>query len=384
MDRISSLILKKLSSAISPEEMAELETWSSKSEARQQLLERLIDLSTIANEYGQEKRINVERPASDMERRVHNILFHKKVHMIGRVVAAVVIVALGIGTWFYLDSQSSQHDVEATPVLASLTLEDITPGSTGAIYRGTNGRTMILGASDTTTIANQLEMDVNADDDDNIEQLCLQVDRGKEFRIVLEDSTIVWLNSESTLRYPERFASDSRRVSVSGEAYFDVKPDKSRPFYIEACNQLIRVYGTSFNIRGYRDEDAVLTTLEKGSVSISPKDKENAAIFLSPGHQSRFDNESSSVSMKEVNPEIVTGWRHGKFVFEETPLSTIMRDLSRWYDFNYEFADESLRDIVFMGSVSRYSDFRTIIRILEDGGEVKFTIDNNKIIISNK
>lgn len=71
-------------------------------------------------------------------------------------------------------------------------------------------------------------------------------------------------------------------------------------------------------------------------------------------------------------------------MFEETPLSTIMHDLSRWYDFEYEFADPSVKDIIFMGSVSRYSDFRTIISILEDGGEVRFSIRDNKVIISHK
>lgn len=163
-----------------------------------------------------------------------------------------------------------------------------------------------------------------------------------------------------------------------------MKPDNSRPFYVESGGQSIRVYGTTFNVRGYPDEDAILTTLETGSIAISASGREDAELYLSPGHQSRFDKTDEEVTMKTVNPEIVTGWRHGKFVFEETPLSTIMRDLSRWYDFEYEFADPSVKDIVFMGSVSRYSDFRTIICILEDSGEVRFYTQGNKVIISRK
>lgn len=376
--------MKKLSSDISPEEIEELDGWASLSPARRQLLERLTNLSSLADEYERERQINSDRPAHDMERRVRGLSLHKRKLVFGWSAAAVALLALGVGSYLYVDSQSGHENPTAMVAMTALSLENITPGSTGAVYHGTHGRTMLLGASDTTVIANQFELDGPIEDSDKITQLSLQVNRGKEFRIMLEDSTVVWLNSESVLRYPERFAEDSRRVSISGEAYFEVKPDKDRPFYVEAGNQLVRVYGTTFNIRRYRDENVVLTTLEKGSISISPKDKEDAALFLSPGHQARFDNESATVSMKEVNPEIVTGWRHGKFVFEETPLSTIMRDLSRWYDFDYEFADESLKDIVFMGSVSRYSDFRTIIRILEDSGEVKFTLDNNKIVISNK
>lgn len=86
--------------------------------------------------------------------------------------------------------------------------------------------------------------------------------------------------------------------------------------------------------------------------------------------------------MKTVNPGTFTSWRHGRFVFEDQPLSAIMRDLARWYDIEYEFADASLSSIVFMGSIPRYSDFGTAIAILEKSGGIRFSTEGRKVIIS--
>lgn len=138
-------------------------------------------------------------------------------------------------------------------------------------------------------------------------------------------------------------------------------------------------------MRGYADEKAIYTTLESGSVAVSKVGGNKPELMLTPGHQSIFDKDDSGVTVKSVDSKVVTGWRHGKFVFEESTLETIMKDLSRWYDFEYEFSDPSLREIVFMGSVSRYTDFRKVISILEDTQEVRFRIDGSKVkIISGK
>lgn len=385
MDRISFLILKKLTSSLSGQETAELQAWMDSTPARRALAERLLDPSLLDEEYAREKRVNWHRPAEDMEMRISSYRHIRTRKRIIAVAAAITAIIIGVALWIMIPgtriglTNGSGH---ISSVIMSI--DDITPGHTGAIYRSANGSMITLNASDTAIVANRIMTSNHCSASRPSDDLSLEVGRGREFKIILEDSTVVWLNSESTLRYPESFGTDSRRVSVTGEAYFEVKPDKTRPFYVESGGQSIRVYGTTFNVRGYPDEDAILTTLETGSVAISASGHEDAELYLSPGHQSRFDKTDEEVTMKTVNPEIVTGWRHGKFVFEETPLSTIMHDLSRWYDFEYEFADPSVKDIIFMGSVSRYSDFRTIISILEDGGEVRFSIRDNKVIISHK
>ena len=97
----------------------------------------------------------------------------------------------------------------------------------------------------------------------------LTTPRGGEFKIVLEDSTEVWLNAESKLIYPEKFGSMERRVAVVGEAYLKVRKDTQRPFYVETDGQLVRVYGTELNIRSYEEDGQVYTTLVSGQVSVA-------------------------------------------------------------------------------------------------------------------
>ncbi len=382
MERIGYLILKKLKGNLSSEEEHELELWMSESEEHRQLAERLSDPRHLAEAYERENRVDWHRPMEDMQRRVSKIRRRSFMRKAVPAAAAIFVIAFVVGAfWLIPGLNKTKH---ADIIAETLELSDLTPGKTGAVYRGTNGRTMLLSASDTSIVANQIEMDGKKSERGEWVNLSLEVGRGREFKIVLEDSTVVWLNSESTLCYPEKFAANSRRVSVTGEAYFEVHHEKNRPFIVDIGGEMIKVYGTTFNVRGYKDEEAILTTLETGKISISDIQNRDAELFLYPGHQARFDKATSEVRMKEVDTEIVTGWRQGKFVFEETPLSTIMRDLSRWYDFNYEFAEEDIKNIIFMGSVSRYADFRTIISILEDGGEVKFSLSGNKIVISRK
>lgn len=215
-------------------------------------------------------------------------------------------------------------------------------------------------------------------------RLCLDVPRGGEFKIILEDSTEVWLNSESTLSYPEVFSPTERRVRVTGEAYFAVKTDAKRPFYVETDRLTVKVYGTAFNVRAYADDPFIYTTLERGSISITRTDISSGEVLLSPGHQALLNREDLKLNMRTVDPQVITGWRHGRFVFEEQPLASIMRDLSRWYDFDYEFESPELEQIIFMGSIPRYADFATAISIIEMSGGLHFTTQDGKVIISSQ
>lgn len=154
-------------------------------------------------------------------------------------------------------------------------------------------------------------------------------------------------------------------------------------YIVESANQRVRVYGTEFNIRSYPEDDAVYTTLSSGSVSLSPSSGVGE-IFLSPGKQAVFTKETSEAKVRTVDIERVTGWRHGRFVFEEQSLRQIMRDLARWYDFEYEFADNDAAETIFMGSIPRYSNFKTAIAILEKSGGLTFEVKDNKILVSRQ
>ena len=104
--------------------------------------------------------------------------------------------------------------------------------------------------------------------------------------------------------------------------------------------------------------------------------------MLTPGHQAQFSKEEEETSVRPVNTDVVTSWRHGRFVFEEQRLEQIMTELSRWYSFEYSFEDESLRDIIFMGSIPRYSDFDTSLAILEKSGGILINVQGTNVLIS--
>lgn len=384
MEQPSKLLVKKFKGSLSPEETAALDAWIAADESHRKLAGRLLDPDLLDEEYRSENLINTERPLREMQARIARLNRRIFIRRASAAAAAIVLVAGIVAGFLYFGPESLVTGETAAEAEAPEGFDCYNPGKLGAVVVNERGQTVALSASDTAYIANNYLTKPESEPAGKIENLSLEVGRGKEFRITLEDSTVVWLNSESTLSYPEKFDGGERRVSVTGEAYFEVRRDSERPFVVETGGQSIKVYGTTFNVRGYSDEDAVLTTLETGSVSISAIGHEDAALYLSPGHQSNFNRGNSNVTMRTVDPEIVTGWRHGKFVFEEQTLETIMRDLSRWYNFRYEFRDRSLRNVVFMGSVSRYADFKTVISILEDGGDVKFTIENDTIIISHK
>ena len=177
-------------------------------------------------------------------------------------------------------------------------------------------------------------------EEDRIALNNLEIPRGGEFHIILEDSTEVWLNAESSLKYPEYFTESSREVEISGEAYFKVAKDAKRPFYVKSAGNRIKVYGTEFNISSYADEECVYTTLVKGSISLQPQNSNDAELFLTPGHQAIFAKADSSTSITTIKTDVITSWKDGMFVFEDKTLAQIMKSLARWYDFSYEFANE--------------------------------------------
>lgn len=381
MQRISELLIKKISSALSPEEEEELQSWRNENEENAHLYDRLTDPASLKASLDLWSMVDTQRSCREMQYQVNKMVRHRHVSYYISVAAALAVVLL-LTMLFY-----STGDVELQPVAetaggdSSVTaIEEIKPGVTYATLSDAAGHNVALNASDTAVVASVLL--TGGECDSLNRELCLDVPRGGEFKVQLEDGTEVWLNSSSKLYYPKTFSGDVRKVRIEGEAYFAVATDSLRPFYVETENQLVRVYGTSFNIRYYPEESEVYTTLEKGRVSLQRADDLGGELFLTPGHQSVFAISDMKVRVRPVNTDVVTSWRKGRFVFEHQTLQRIMSDLSRWYDFDYEIADASLGKEEFMGSIPRYSDFTTAIFILEKCGGIRFTVADGKVIVS--
>ncbi|MDE5882417.1 MAG: DUF4974 domain-containing protein [Muribaculaceae bacterium] len=381
---IINILYKRLAGGtLSADETLRLEKWIAENpDARQRMADDLSDVERLASGYRLRRMIDTERPREEMMRRLGITETKKSIRPFKlfktlRWAAAAVMVAVVTGGIIYMmrtPFTSTDTLAEATDI-QPLRIENLSPGSTQAIVTVPSGDT--LHVTETSTVAPKLAKAAESG------PLQIDVPRGGEFVVTLEDSTRVWLNSESRLIYPAHFSASSRRVELTGEAYFEVTHNPDVPFIVESANQRVRVYGTEFNIRSYPEDDAVYTTLSSGSISLSPSSGVGE-IFLSPGKQAVFTKETSEAKVRSVDIERVTGWRHGRFVFEEQSLRQIMRDLARWYDFEYEFADNEAAETIFMGSIPRYSNFKTAIAILEKSGGLTFEVRDNKILISRQ
>lgn len=388
MTDIKKLLYRLSIGQCSPSEREELEKWAAGNKARLDLLRRLADPDYVAAQLSKRSLVSVSRPMADMRRFIGAARLRQRLKAFS--IAAGVALIAGVAATYFIYSNGGAFDMQSENGLMaearqdSMSIEGILPGTTRAkLFSGT-GTAIELNATDTALMSHDMLLPQDKDGRSEVSELCLDVPRGGEFKIMLEDSTEVWLNSESRLRYPEVFSADERRVQVEGEAYFIVKHDASRPFYVETKELTVRVYGTAFNVRAYDDDEFVYTTLEKGSIAIRRLGINSGELLLSPGHQASLNRVESKINMKVVDPAVITGWRHGRFVFEEQPLKNIMRDLARWYDFKYEFEDHELENIVFMGSIPRYSNFSAAQHILEQSGDIELRTDGDRIIVAAK
>jgi ferric-dicitrate binding protein FerR (iron transport regulator) len=189
----------------------------------------------------------------------------------------------------------------------------------------------------------------------------------------------VWLNSESTIKYPAQFTGSVRRVELTGEAYFEVTKNKERPFEVVTPGQTIAVLGTSFGVIAYPDEPQTLTTLVEGKIAVNlPTGK---SIQVTPGYQSVFDQASGALSTRLVDTNIYTSWKDGLYIFEDEQLGTILSKLERWYDVDIEYANHSQKGVRFTAHVDKYQSLAEVLKLIQVTEAVEFEVENKTIIV---
>src|SRR5690606_29357907 len=193
------------------------------------------------------------------------------------------------------------------------------------------------------------------------------------------DGTKVWLNAASSLRFPIAFTGLERLVEVTGEAYFEVTKHESMPFKVRTRNTEIEVMGTSFNINAYTDEDAIRTTLLEGAVKVSSSESGQVKQLL-PGQQSGINKDGKISLVKNADTEEAVAWIKGRFQFKSSGLRAILRQLSRWYDVDVEYRGDV--DLRFSGQLKRSEYVSAVLEKLKLTGEVNFTIEGRKIIVT--
>lgn len=299
------------------------------------------------------------------------------------VAAAVLIIAFA-GIIYFLQP----NNPGPSKTVARITGTDKLPGSSKAVLTLSDGSKVTLDS--TAYRAFQQEgIEVNQQQDvlqyhgqftgGAIAYNTLTTPRGGQFRILLPDSTKVWLNAASSLQYPVAFTGNTREVTLTGEAYFEVTKDKSKPFFVRAGGTEVKVLGTAFNIMAYADEQAVQTTLIEGSVQLSHGKRAN--IKLKPGQQAVSNN--SSIHLREnADLEEALAWKKGQFLFNGSDLPVLLRQFARWYDIEVEWKGQP-KSYAFTGTMPRTARLSSVLTLLR-ANDIPYTLEKNKLIVQSK
>lgn len=377
---VARLIHDYLTGSISDAHRRELDRWISASPSNRTFFEQACDRERLAKKQGQLQQVNREVAFRQFKKR-SGIAYRQRLIRIASVAAAIVLFVGAVSLWRYhapLNTSPLHHArIEPGKPRASLVLDD---GTTLNLHQNTDQTIRvsehIRAHNSGAGIIYDQPTQAQASDAINI----LTTPRGGEFFITLSDGSTVYLNSASELKYPVAFDAEKREVHLSGEAYFEVKSDAHRPFYVVMEGMKVRVYGTRFNINTFR-KDRIETVLEEGAIAIVT-DTGAEELPVAPGQLARFHRSDASLTLHPVNPRAYTSWKEGYFIFEDTNLADMMNTLSRWYDVDVLFVSEGAKSLHFTGHLRRYDQIDNILKAISSGVDVQFTINNRTIMVS--
>lgn len=205
--------------------------------------------------------------------------------------------------------------------------------------------------------------------------------KGERSKILLSDGSSVWLNADSRLKFPEQF-SDNREVYLSGEAFFDITKNPSKPFVIHLDNGDVRVLGTSFNVKSFKDDANVETSVVSGKVAfISNSDSKHDTIFLTPNHKAVLTKRSGEIMTQETNMEEDRAWVDGKIIFRSNSFKEVGKVLERYFDKKVEFDSPELMNCKLTGTFQN-NTLAEIMELLAATKDYQYTINEKNIYIS--
>jgi len=297
-------------------------------------------------------------------------------------VAAVALVVFGGGLVYVNQKQETPHKVTTHK-------QEIKPAGNNAFLTLSNGKRITLSNTTNGKIAVQSNVQITKTEDGQLVYEIvernsasksplvyntIETPNGGRYEIFLPDGTHVWMNAASTLKYPASFASlRERKVSLRGEAYFEVKKDKQHPFIVTTAQQEVKVLGTHFNINAYPEDVKSQTTLLEGSVKVSG---ENTEILLKPGQMAV--NNGQRLLVKQADLENVMAWKNGLFVFDRQQLTEVLKDVSRWYNVEFDYSEEIGRRKLW-GTVSKQNSLTDLLDNIVITSGIHYKIEGRRI-----
>lgn len=204
---------------------------------------------------------------------------------------------------------------------------------------------------------------------------------GKRSEITLADGTHIWLNSGSQLSYPSSFDKKTREVYLSGEAFFDVAPDKTKPFDVVTTDITIRVLGTRFNVSSYKEDKTTQTVLLEGKVRAGKNSFMAPTFDLNPGERIVFDKNDDNLTKEKVDVNLYASWINGYLIFENEPTTVVFKKLERYYNQRI-MAGEKLDKITFSGKLDLRDNIRDVLENIAFASQVTVNEENGQFIIN--
>ena len=307
--------------------------------------------------------------------------------LLGRVAAVLLPLLLG-GTAIYV--MYSRNNASLKNVIS---LHDVEPGTLEAVLVTSDGTLRELQTAGnhinekdgSKIMVDSARLNYQDNRPESVQELIynkLLVGRGHEYMLILNDGTRVWMNSKSELSYPVAFGENVRRVRLSGEAYFEVTKDSVRPFIVEVDRGFeVKVLGTHFNIKAYDTDDSYETTLVEGKVQVSQGHK--TKITLEPSEQMVIGKDGRH-EVRVVNTSYYTAWHEGWFYFNDESLEQVLIMIGRWYDVDFVFAKENLKEIAVTGKLKRFENLSVILKMLERTTGTELILENRIVKVDKK
>lgn len=374
------------------EERAELLDIISNSENNQALLELIREVGENSNK---EEEVIAGDKAEKMLFHILNsdkggkIISIKRNIIFRRIAVAASFLLIAVSGYFIWNSNNNDRKINSEN---QVNVIDFNPGSDGAVLTLGNGEQIVLDSTKNGTLALQGNTSVLKKNGQIIYEAggpdtamlfnTLSTPRGRQYNLMLADGSRVWLNAASSITYPIAFKGEERKISVTGEAYFEVAHNPAMPFRVSIVSPAgdageIEVLGTNFNINSYEDEAATKTTLLQGKVKVSSK---GASVFLEPGQQAQISAAGKMSTLQNVDVDEVMAWKNGYFEFNDADIKTVMRQLARWYDVEVVYLG-NIPKLEFGGKMQRDLKLSQVLKILDKYG-VHFKTESGKIIVS--
>jgi hypothetical protein len=309
----------------------------------------------------------------------------KKYLLIAASFIGVMLCAVLLFKYF---NSTKNNIIAGLPHPATKPVNDVLPGKTGAILKLANGSSILLDSAADGNLATQGNVlvfkkggSVNYTQAEHNKQLppeynTIETPAGRQFQLVLEDGTKVWLNAASSIRFPVYFFKGERRVEIKGEAYFEVAKNKAMPFRVAVNNSTIEVLGTHFNINAYDDEALLKTTLLEGSVKVITGKTQG---LLKPGQQSQVSSEGDIKTINNADLDEAVAWKNGRLTFTNADLGAIMRQVKKWYNVEVVYSGK-LPNRSFTADISRNTNLSQLLQVLELSN-IHFKLEGKKLTV---